>query len=571
MALGPGDTLLNGQYRILRLLGRGGFGFVYSAQEQLTGETVAIKELVPALVADPKMVQRFIQEARATQRLTHPNIVRTHNIFRDAGNYYLVMEYMPGGSLADRLQRGRLGVADALRIMAELCTALGYAHQRGVVHCDLKPANVLFDVQGAAHLADFGISHVSDELMTRQVLTSTGMTMGTMRYMAPEQLEGVRDDPRVDVYALGALLYEMLAGQPYLNFEAETTPAAQMRNMQRIQHEPPRPLRLANPEVPAWLAQVVERALRKEPAERYADAGALAAALARRREVAAPAAPHRALAAPRRSLPAWFWPAVGGAVALLLIVVAGTVVLLGSGSGGGQASTPQASPPILAQATAAATSTATPTATPRPLPSETPHPTAAPSQTPAPTATEPPAPTLVPDRLFVVVYPLQDGLSLRAGPATSNSEIAILRAGTQLALRGEPVAGSDGLRWWPVSSAQGEGWVAEWYGGWRLIKPVMAPGDLALVVNPTSSGTVPLRDSNCDALAELSPGTRLTVLDGPTTQCDTAGSSMIEQGRQWWYVGTADGAQGWVADFYSTDLKPMLIAPPWYVSLVAGP
>jgi Tol biopolymer transport system component len=276
--LQPG-TVLDNKYCIEATLGRGGFGHVYRAQEQLTGETVAIKELIPALVGDPQMVQRFIQEARATLRLTHSSIARTYNIFRDGGTYYLAMEYLPGGSLADRLKEGALPLEEALRIISDLCAALSYAHRQGVVHCDIKPANVLFNARGEVHLADFGIAHVSETMMTRQMYTGTGTVIGTMRYMAPEQLEGVRDDARVDIYALGALLYEMLAGRPYLDFETETTPAAQMRNLHRIQSESPRPIRTVNPTIPEWLAMVLERTLAKSPEDRFPTAEALQQAL----------------------------------------------------------------------------------------------------------------------------------------------------------------------------------------------------------------------------------------------------------------------------------------------------
>ena len=265
--LRPG-TVLDNKYTIEAVIGQGGFGYVYRARERLTGETVAIKELVSSLLRDQQMIQRFIQEARATLRLTHPNIARTHGMFADRGTYYLAMEYLPGGSLADRMKAGPLSIGEAVRIARELCDALAHAHREGVVHCDIKPANVLFDEHGRVRLADFGIAYVSSQLMTRQFFTSAGTAMGTVRYMAPEQLEGVRDDPRVDIYALGAMLYEMLAGRPYLDFETESSMATQMRNMQRIQTESPKPLREINPRVPERLASAIERALKKQPGDR---------------------------------------------------------------------------------------------------------------------------------------------------------------------------------------------------------------------------------------------------------------------------------------------------------------
>jgi len=157
VALQPGDSLLNGQYIIRSLLGRGGFGFVYLADDTLLHEQVALKELIPALVGDEEILRRFLAEARATMRLTHERIVRTHNVFAERGNYYIAMEYMAGGSLEARLgQRGALPVEDSVHIATDVAEGLAYAHQRGVVHCDLKPANVLFDDRGHAKVADFG-------------------------------------------------------------------------------------------------------------------------------------------------------------------------------------------------------------------------------------------------------------------------------------------------------------------------------------------------------------------------------------------------------------------------------
>ena len=233
----PG-TILDGKYQISGIVGRGGFGYVYLARERLTGEVVAIKELVPSFVDDPEMVHRFIQEARATLRLKHRGIARTYGIFQDQGTYYLAMEYLPGGSLEERLEAGPLPTHEAVHITADLCEALHYAHQKGVVHCDIKTANVLFDEDGQVQLVDFGIAYVSTEMMTRRFHTAAGMAMGTVQYMAPEQLSGVRDDPRVDVYAVGVLLYRMLAGRPYEAFRTETTPAAQAHNIGLLQRTP---------------------------------------------------------------------------------------------------------------------------------------------------------------------------------------------------------------------------------------------------------------------------------------------------------------------------------------------
>jgi formylglycine-generating enzyme required for sulfatase activity len=351
MALNPGDPLLNGHYRILRLLGRGGFGFVYQAQDTLLGENVAIKELIPALVGDEATLKRFLSEARATMRLTHKRIVRTHNVFSEGGNYYIAMEYMPGGSLEERLrEHGALPVDEAVQVAVDVCEGLGCAHEEGVVHCDLKPQNILFDAEGGAKVGDFGIAHVSGEMLTRSWHTPAGFVAGTLPYMSPEQADGVRDDPRIDVYALGAVLYRMLAGRTYLDFDPRETPRSQSDNVQRIYQEQPRPPSTSNLRVTPWLDAVVLKALAKRPEDRFADAGAMRAALLQQRPAPLPLAPTKlapaqpaaaptpgggsVLAAKKKApLPAWFWPAVGGAVVLLIVLTIAIGAILDGGDG----------------------------------------------------------------------------------------------------------------------------------------------------------------------------------------------------------------------------------------------
>jgi serine/threonine-protein kinase len=417
--LKPGATLDN-RYRIESIIGRGGFGFVYCARERLTGEVFAIKELVPGFVDDAQTVQRFIQEARATLRLTHSHIARTYTIFEDRGTYYLAMEYLPGGSLEDRLKQGPLPMKEVVGIAVDLCEALAYAHDKGVVHCDIKPANVLFDEEGEVRLGDFGIAYVSAELMTRPFFTAPGTAMGTVRYMAPEQLEGVRDDVRVDVYAVGALIYEMIAGRPYLDFDTDGTPGAQARNITKIQRDPPLPLKTVSPEVPEQLARVIGRALRKAPDERFATAGALKAALLlaiqpqEERKARKPVPPRPSpskresppvageeetapalLHAPRgpldwlKRMPAW--GRAVGALALVALLIGGVVWAQRAIRGNRAAAPP---------ATATTQPASTPTATP--LPTATTEVAAAgtdapPTETPQPTETVPPrTPTVTP-------------------------------------------------------------------------------------------------------------------------------------------------------------------------------
>jgi len=296
MSLHAGSTMLGGQYRIVEWLGRGGFGFVYCAQDCLLGEQVAIKELIPSLLDDEAALKRFLAEAKATMRLTHHGIVRTHNVFSEAGNYYIAMEYMPGGSLEARLRdSGSLPVDEAVRVTGQICEGLSHAHALGVVHCDLKPANILFADDGSAKVADFGIAHVSEQTLTRSWLTPAGFVAGTLPYMSPEQTDGVRDDPRVDVYAVGAVLYRMLTGRTYLDFDQRDTPRASADNVYRIRVEQPPAPSDGDPRVPRWLDGIVLKALEKQPQERFASVEEIGTALKTRQ--AAVAAVPTAMAA----------------------------------------------------------------------------------------------------------------------------------------------------------------------------------------------------------------------------------------------------------------------------------
>jgi serine/threonine protein kinase len=419
MTLNPDDTLLNGQYRILRLLGRGGYGFVYQARDTLLHKEVAIKELIPALVGDEVILKRFLTEARATMELAHDRIVRTYNVFQEGGNYYIVMECMGGGSLEDRLQEhGSLPVDEAVRIATEVCEGLSYAHARGVVHCDLKPANILFttgDAQARTKVADFGIAHVSDQMLSRSWMTPAGFAAGTLPYMSPEQADGVREDPRVDVYALGAVLYRMLTGRTYLAFDERETPGAQADNVHRIRSQQPDLPSTHQRRLPTWLDDVVLKALSKEPGDRYASVAELRAALAEQGAAPLATTPAQATttATPahrrRAPLPAWFWPVVGGAGGLLIVVLVVLALLVGGGEDGVGDKTAEptqvagiveatvtliprpSSTPVQPTATASPTRTSSPTDTPTTVPTDTARPTA--TRTPRPTNTPRATPT----------------------------------------------------------------------------------------------------------------------------------------------------------------------------------
>ncbi|MBX9599937.1 MAG: serine/threonine-protein kinase [Bryobacteraceae bacterium] len=213
MRLASGDRL--GPYEVISPLGKGGMGEVYRAKDSRLGRDVALKVLPPDVSADSSFRERFEREARMVSALNHPNICTLFDIGRENHNDYIVMELLEGETLADRLARGRLTVGQAMRIGAQICGALGAAHRRGIVHRDLKPANVMIAANGVK-LLDFGLAKpvITAEDKTRSLdLTSEGMVVGTLYYMAPEQLEGKALDFRADLFAFGCVLYEMLSGK----------------------------------------------------------------------------------------------------------------------------------------------------------------------------------------------------------------------------------------------------------------------------------------------------------------------------------------------------------------------
>jgi serine/threonine protein kinase len=338
MALSSGDILRGDRYQIRKLLARGGFGFIYLAFDWLTRRQVVLKELIPALVGDAEVLRRFVREGRAMQRLSHPNIVRAEASFKDHGNRYLVLEYLSGGSLADWTDRGRkMPLAQAARVAVALSDALTYLHTRGITHCDINPSNILFDIRGQPKLIDLGIAHVSDAFVHRSWQTQHEFAIGTVLYMAPEQLEGVRSDRRVDLYALGALLYQLLAGRHYLDFDLRPTASAQIHNVNLVRTQMPEPIANVPPEV----NQVLMRALVKDPYKRYPNVATFRSALV---HAVLPYVSPRdgiALASPfgvegeegirRREggdLPRWVWGTLVVMNVLVMLVVA--VLLLAS-------------------------------------------------------------------------------------------------------------------------------------------------------------------------------------------------------------------------------------------------
>lgn len=262
---------LHGRYKIEALLGSGGMASVYRALDPNLRRTVAVKLIHSHLAQQPEFVERFENEAAAVARLRHPNIVPVYDFSNDRGVYYMVMAYLTGGNLKERLKAlketdMRLPLAETIRIMITICEAVASAHQRGIIHRDLKPANVLFDEQGKPHLTDFGIARLAGAEQTVTVV-------GTPAYMSPEQIKGDPNlDQRCDIYSLGIMLYEMASGvQP---FEGSLG-TLMFKHMQ----EPVPDIRLVNSQVPHALVAIIEKALSKSPQQRFQSATEMASAL----------------------------------------------------------------------------------------------------------------------------------------------------------------------------------------------------------------------------------------------------------------------------------------------------
>src|SRR6476661_9077923 len=248
----------------------GGMGEVYLATDERLGRQVAVKVLSPAFAESPDFVERFRREALTAAALSHPNIAQVYDYGVDGASHFIVMEYAEGWDLAHLIrQHGRLTPSDAVRVAEQVCAALAVAHRAGVVHRDVKPGNVIVRPDGTVKVTNFGIARA----LGQASLTDTGTVMGTAAYVAPEQARGEATTPSSDLYSLGILLFQMLTGA--VPFEGDTPVAVAIRHL-----DEPVPLpssRVAD--LPANLDEVVVRATAKSPADRYADADAMAAAL----------------------------------------------------------------------------------------------------------------------------------------------------------------------------------------------------------------------------------------------------------------------------------------------------
>ncbi|HEX7168499.1 MAG TPA: serine/threonine-protein kinase [Acidimicrobiales bacterium] len=265
------DTVIGGRYRLGPLLGRGGMAEVYDAVDSRLDRPVAVKVLRPEMAARIDVRRRFEAEARGAARLSHSNVVAIFDTGEDDGLPWIVMERLPGETLADRMGKDPLDTAWVGRVAGDVLGALGAAHAAGLIHRDVKPGNILIGADGCAKVADFGIAKsleaVGDE-------THTGQLVGTPAYLAPERIDGEPATVRSDLFALGVVLYEALAGEkPFRG----TTPVS---IAYAVRHTDPKPLAEVRPDLPAHLVGAVERAMARDPEQRFASAADMARALA---------------------------------------------------------------------------------------------------------------------------------------------------------------------------------------------------------------------------------------------------------------------------------------------------
>ncbi len=344
------DVVFGRRYRVIEKIGSGGMADVFKAVDDVLGRTVAVKVLHPRYASDPTFVARFRQEAQAAANLSHPNIVNMYDWGRDGETYYIVMEYVKGTDLKSLVaQQGPLDPRKAAEYAAQVCGALAVAHGYDIIHRDIKPHNIVLAPDGTVKVMDFGIARAGNTTMTQ-----TGSVLGTAQYISPEQAQGKQLSPASDLYSLGVTLYEMVTGRPPFDADTPVATALQQVNDEPV---PPRQVRAS---IPPALEAVILRAMRKNPAERYASATEMRDDLRRvvngdapaggvyagatspdhtsvlppveRAASARPAGAPRVQPVPERRMSPWAWVAI---VAALLAVGLGVAYALGAFGGGG--------------------------------------------------------------------------------------------------------------------------------------------------------------------------------------------------------------------------------------------
>jgi serine/threonine protein kinase len=530
-----------GLYLIQEPIGTGGMSAVYKAYHPTLECDVAIKVLPEHLSMDADFRQRFQQEVRVIARLQHAHILPIHDYGQDKGRLYLVMRYIEGGTLEERLAAGPLDVAEVSLVMHQAGAALICAHDQGVVHRDVKPANVLIDDHGNCYLSDFGLAKVLQDSIR---LTASGVGMGTPAYMSPEQGQGGQVDERSDVYSLGVMLYELVTGK--VPFEAEAPMAVMLKHIT----DPPPPPSTIRPGISPQLEAVILKALSKEPAARYQSVQEMLVAFdAAVQDVSLQPQPVLRLSPPRkRRLPVWALATAGVATVCLL------ALLIWVSTGGWRnarslaqatqsaTATSQPSPTVLSTNTPLPP-TQTPTATHTPVPTKTATPTAAPTETATPTVTSTPTetatvppthtptatPTDVPTATAVPAFPALPTRRWLLAPqliAPANETIFV-GWNAEVILRWAPVAGLGAGEYYVVSVPYDDaGGVAEF---WRSETSVQLPPHL-------SRPDVGFADRHYQWNVQVKRCTEncLRVLDDNARKKGIAVSSPSEQGLFYW-------------------------------------
>jgi serine/threonine-protein kinase len=259
-----------GDYEVLQVLGAGGMGCVYKVRNVISDRVEAMKVLLPDLERDPDLANRFMREIKVQASLVHPNIAALHTALRIDNQLLMLMEYVEGVTLENRMESGPVPIDQAVDYIAQVLSALAYAHGHGVVHRDIKPANMMITSGGMVKLMDFGIAKMTAD----RKLTQTGRTVGSLYYMSPEQIRGALDlDPRSDLYSLGVSLYELVTGARPFQGDSEYSIMAA-----HLQTNPPPPIQIS-PNLPPALSEIILLALEKDPAKRFQTADAFRSAL----------------------------------------------------------------------------------------------------------------------------------------------------------------------------------------------------------------------------------------------------------------------------------------------------